>query len=138
MRRPRMTTRRWMIATAFAAILIGVSPLRQRSVRYRQEAMRHALLAIESTENAEISRAAGLEHPEITRLMERHAAQWERIAVWHADLAEKYNRAASRPWETLPPDPPEPMPVLAPPNSSHLPLPAYRSGRRSQSVNHDP
>ncbi len=42
-------------------------------------------------------------------LMEACAAEWQRLAAWHADLAEKYRHAAQRPWETLPLGPRPPL-----------------------------
>jgi hypothetical protein len=38
------------------------------------------------------------------------AMPWDeaQAAVWHAALAEKYRKAAARPWLTVEPDPPKP------------------------------
>jgi hypothetical protein len=98
-----------MIAVAVVATLLGVGPLRRRSANYHRKALEHAHLVGVSEENAKVQRAAGREHPEIRPLMEASAAELERMAVWHADLAEKYSRAASRPWETVPMDPHPPL-----------------------------
>jgi Tfp pilus assembly protein PilE len=74
--RLRFTVRRMMIAVAVVAILIVVSPLRQRWVSYRRTAMEHAFLAKESHEKAELIRAAGRrEHPEIRRVIPGTAEQ---------------------------------------------------------------
>jgi hypothetical protein len=62
-----------------------------------------------SKENAKVQLAAGREHPQVRALMEASAAEWARLAAWHADLAEKYSRAAPRPWETVPLDPRPPL-----------------------------
>jgi hypothetical protein len=111
MRLPRMqfTVMRMMVAVAVVAVLLGVGPLRQRSANYHRKAMEHALGVGVSKENAKVQRAGVREHPEVRESLEASAAEWERVAVWHADLAEKYSRAASRPWETVPMDPRPPV-----------------------------
>jgi hypothetical protein len=103
--RVRITLRRAMIAIAVLAILLGINPLMQRSARYHLAAMVHAHAAEQSKKTAEALRAKGLEHPETSPFAELDARQWEQVSVWHAGLAEKFGRAASRPWETLPKDP---------------------------------
>jgi hypothetical protein len=111
MRLPRVqfTVRRMMIAVAVVAILLGVGPLRRRSASYHRKALEHARLVGVSKENAKVQRTAGRDHPEIRPLMEASAAELEGMAEWHSDLAEKYSRAASRPWETMPLDPAPPL-----------------------------
>ena len=111
MRVPRMriTIRGMMVAVAVAAILLAVGPFRKRSATYHRKALEHARLVGVSRENAKVQRAAWSEHPEVRPLLEASAAEWERLAAWHADLAEKFSHAASRPWETVPLDPREPL-----------------------------
>jgi hypothetical protein len=98
-----------MVAVAVVAVLLCVGPFRQRSATYRRKALEHARLVGVSKENAKVQLAAGREHPEVRALMEASAAEFERLAVWHADLAEKFGHAASRPWETVPLDPRPPL-----------------------------
>jgi hypothetical protein len=111
MRVPRMrfTVRRIMVAAAVVAVLLAVAPFRQRSATYHRKALEHSRLVGVSRENAQVQLAAWPEHPEVRALMEASAAEFERLAVWHADLAEKYRRAASRPWEMMPLDPRPPI-----------------------------
>ena len=80
MRLPRMTTRRWMIVVAVAALLTGWFVLARRSAHYRREALYHSWAA---------ARAASREHD------------------YHYRLVKKYKRAAYRPWFPLDPDPPD-------------------------------
>jgi hypothetical protein len=105
----QFTVRRMMVAVAVVAVLLGVGPFRQRSAKYQRKAVEHAGQVGVSNENAKVQLAAGRKHPEIRVLMEASAAEWERLAAWHADLAKKYSHAASRPWETLPLDPRPPL-----------------------------
>jgi hypothetical protein len=93
-----------MIAVAVLALLLVVVPLRQRSANYRRKAVEHARRVGECNENAKVQLAAWRDHPEVRAILEASAAEWERLAIWHGDLAEKYRRAASRPWETVPLD----------------------------------
>jgi hypothetical protein len=39
---------------------------------------------------------------------EKHRERWQRLRDWHAQMAEKYRRAALHPEEPVSPDPPEP------------------------------
>ena len=80
MRVPRMTTRRWMIAVAGAALLTGGFILTRRSAHYRREALYHSRAA---------ARAAGAKED------------------YHGQLVKKYKRAGYRPWFPLDPDPPD-------------------------------
>ena len=116
MRLPRVqfTLRRVMFAIAVVAILLGVNPLSQRSARYHLAAMVHAHAAERSKKTAEALQAEGQEHPETSPFAEDDAKQWERVSAWHAAKAEKFGRAASRPWETLPKDPLMLTPPCAP------------------------
>jgi len=39
-------------------------------------------------------------------LIERRASRIRRLALYHSEMSRKYQRAASRPWLLVPPDPP--------------------------------
>ena len=117
--RLRFTVRRMMVAVAVVAAVLAVSPFPQRYANYHRKALEHARLVGVSRENAKVHLAAWPEHPEVRALLEASAAEWERLAAWHADLAQKYSNAASRPWESVPLDPREPLSV--PPLSVRFP-----------------
>jgi hypothetical protein len=107
--RVRFTVRQMMVAVAVVAVLLGVGPFRQRSATYHRKALEHTRLVGVSKENAKVQLAAWREHPEVRALLEASAAEYELLAAWHADLAEKFSHAASRPWETVPLDPRPPL-----------------------------
>jgi hypothetical protein len=107
--RVRFTVRRMMVAVAVVAAVLAVSPFPQRYANYHREALEHARLVGVSRENAKVQLAAWPEHPEVRALLDASAAEWERLAAWHADLAQKYSHAASRPWESVPLDPRLPL-----------------------------
>ena len=111
MRLPRMTTRRWMIVVAIAAILIFGLELDRRSRRFARLAAYHTNLALEHFGTL---MAFGGEPPPIrdvppaglgpTRYLHRAKA----LLNYHSVLTEKYQRAARYPWLPVAPDPPEP------------------------------
>jgi hypothetical protein len=83
MRLPRMTTRRWMVAVAVAAVLSALGgELWRRSVAYSALADRY------------FGRAAIWSD---TKKIDRDMA-----------LSDRYRRAARYPWLPVEPDPPEP------------------------------
>jgi hypothetical protein len=99
MRLPRMTTRRWMVAVAVVAMLMGEADIAQRLRRRRDEF---------------VSRAQW--HGEIVATWN---ARWRpappgaatlRLMDYHGSLARKYERAARYPWLPVEPDPREPEP----------------------------
>jgi hypothetical protein len=49
--------------------------------------------------------------PEVEERLARRSPH----AAWHLRIASAYRRAASRPWESLPVEPPEPRHFLIPP-----------------------
>ena len=112
MRLPRMTTRRWMVAVAIVAILIGVGlEVGRRSRRFARLAAYHSNVALEHFGTL---MAFGGEPPPIrdvppaglgpTRYLHRAKA----LLNYHSVLTEKYQRAARYPWLPVAPDPPEP------------------------------
>ena len=112
MRQPRMTTRRWMVAVAIVAILIGVGlELSRRSRRFARLAADHSNGALEHfgtlmafgggpPPNRDVP-PAGLGP---ARYLHRAKA----LLNYHSELTEKYQRAARYPWLAVAPDPPEP------------------------------
>jgi hypothetical protein len=67
----------------------------------------------------------------------RNAPFFRSLASYHAQMKRKYQRAASRPWETVPPDPPPPaMPPepAEPPPSPARPDPTPTPKQREHAV----
>lgn len=97
---PRMTTRRWMIAVAIMGVLMAAEATRRRwaelSAEYRQAATLHRALTEVYRSGAHLD--SRVEDP----------ADTLRLVAHQLRLAEKYERAAQRPWLPVPPDPPEP------------------------------
>jgi hypothetical protein len=87
MRLPRMTTRRWTIAVAVVALLLGAYVTWHRAVHFIRLAALHAA-------EAQMIRSSPSDDP--------------RLADYHEGLARKYERASARPWLLVDPDPPEP------------------------------
>jgi hypothetical protein len=56
------------------------------------------------------------------------------LTAYHALLRQEYQRAASHPWETIPPDPPHPLlaPTLTAPPVRKEPIPQSPGNRRSE------
>jgi hypothetical protein len=116
MRFPRMTTRRWMLAVAVVALLMGgvVVAVRatRRSREYRQIAVWHAAMRdlclgeAYEYQYAYDHRAAGDHRAETD--WPRYEAHERALARHHDGLAAKYDRAARYPWLPVEPDPPEP------------------------------
>ena len=136
MRIPRMTVRRWMIAAAIVAVVIGAEMMRERSVAYANKANLYASYKAQARDWGETSdrnvadRKKHLQEIQAfaesgsgefragwrplidsaTRsltLASGEAEKCRRMAAHWAALRAKYERAARRPW--LPePDPPRP------------------------------
>src|SRR5262245_47973192 len=101
MRIPRMTTRRWFVVVAIAAVLLATELMRERWSRYRLKARMHGLQAevnkgtvFQSTGTAAGTYAYAVANPE-----------W---AAYHAEMQRKYESAALRPWLAIEPDPAPP------------------------------
>ncbi len=95
MRRPRMTTRRWMIAVAIVAVVIGIYERRRRFLR---------LAAI----HAEAIAGVDAGHVDIPRPGEPFIWVASPRHRWHEALLAKYARAARYPWLPVEADTPEP------------------------------
>lgn len=99
---PRMTSWRWMIAVAVAAVVAfapGLWTIIERSVQYHSIMRFHAVEADRGLANMESL---------IGRDDIENAARLARQVEYHFDLMRKYKRAAFLPWLPAPPDPPEP------------------------------
>jgi hypothetical protein len=132
--RVRFTMRVMLIAVAGVALLMGGLRLLWLRNAYQKAAMAHAayenlartlqrMVENEGKDERELLTAFGMEvEPESKAIKEQRAADArtnQRTAEYHAALKHKYERAASRPWLSLPPDPPPPEPDVAsnPPQS---------------------
>ncbi len=110
MRLPRMTTRRWMVVVAVVGILSGISVtimrLNDLKTEYLRKARRYKLANLAFDDVYE----PGLPlSPEQVRRIE----YGEAMTHYNGELSRKYERAASRPWVPVEPDPlpPEPGPL---------------------------
>ena len=88
MRPPRFRLRTLMVAVVFAAVALGGFEMLRRRERFLALAAYHA------------SRAVSL-----TRY---YSFFFPRKLPWHLDMQRKYERAATRPWLPIAPDPPPP------------------------------
>ena len=118
MPRVRFTVRRMMIVVAIVAGMLGVSTwmlrTRVRERRYRAMAAQHAQEAARYQEYmdtypafvAEL-KAGGIAEADIPSQF--GTIEWRRRRRDHySALQRKYEEAAIRPWDPVPPDPPEP------------------------------
>ena len=107
--RPRsgLTVRRLMVIVAVVAILMAFVPhcIRRShwASSYRALAAGHKAGALSTL--ASVTDGAGRE---LLSAQEVAELEPERVA-YHAALSQKYDRAANRPWSTVPPDPPYPV-----------------------------
>jgi hypothetical protein len=99
-----------MLAVGIVALILGGGILVRRSADYRRLAAFH-----EQMEQRKAQAVLGIENlalaatdPGHAAALRRDAAYEARIGRHHAALKAKYLRAASRPWESVPPDPPLP------------------------------
>jgi hypothetical protein len=103
MRVPRVRfTVRWLMgAVAIVAAIMGGVDLWQRSVFYRSKVAHHARMERSSLFLFWVGNKPNdlKELPRVNRAWTEH----------HAALRRKYERAAARPWEYVPPDPPDPL-----------------------------
>ena len=119
MRLPRMTTRRWSLCiVACASVCAGIrvaiwhqrwSPLRTRadlhasSEAYARGQHDHFVALLRRFETDPGTEPLTEEELENCRGAVRG---WAMIAEWHALLKNKYEHAATNPWEPIGPDPP--------------------------------
>jgi hypothetical protein len=98
--RVRFTVRTLMALVAVAAIVFGGALLWHTASSYREKALYHANL--QSSMIMAFGDLDSVDEAELARVSEA----WR---TCHSALRRKYERAASRPWEYVPPDPPEPV-----------------------------
>jgi hypothetical protein len=103
--RVRFTVRRMMVAVAIVALLAGVGRAYHRHVRFKEIAFEHDFKAHPFH--------CGMAIPD-----ESNIAEWKewrerrnresKMETYHAQMFDKYERAARLPWLFVEPDPPEP------------------------------
>ena len=111
MRLPRMTTRRWMIAVAVVAILLGAGlETGRRSFRFARLSDCHSNAALECFHA--LMTLGGWPPPQDPSPAElgrvRNLYRVRALVHYHSALTQKYERAARYPWLPVAPDPPEP------------------------------
>lgn len=95
MQLPQFTTRRLMELVVVAAVLLGAAITKQRSKTYRARANHHA-----ASRNMYMWKAKQESGDQ--------AVHDRALAEYHERLHREYRQAVSRPWHSLPPDPPPP------------------------------
>ena len=126
--RVRFTVRGMLIAVASIALLMGGLRLVWLRSVYRKAALAHAayenlartlqsMVENDGKDERELAIAIGMKvAPESEAVRAKRAADAsvnQKTAEYHATLKQKYERAASRPWVALAPDPPPPKPDVA-------------------------
>jgi hypothetical protein len=100
MRRPWMTTRRWLATVAGVALALGAHRAEQTRDAYLARAWYHA-------RQEALLRGAPARAPTVA-IGQTWEVINEPLIDYHAMLARKYRDAASRPWISVEPDPPKP------------------------------
>src|SRR5829696_7488312 len=112
MRLPRFRLRTLMIAVVVIGIPIGIVMDRQnRFWRLHQYHQARRLLLTRYKEGGHSGHDGDRGrwfHGHVGADMREFTEREYAVLHWHEDLAEKYRRAASRPWLPVPPDPPAP------------------------------
>jgi hypothetical protein len=104
MRVLRMTTRRWIVTVVISAGLMGIGVEVKRELRCAHDYRRIAeVYGIAET----LNHGQSVTFPNGTTMQGRGSAE---LATYYMELRRKYERAASRPWLYVEPDPPEPWP----------------------------
>jgi hypothetical protein len=113
MRRPRMTTRRGMVAVAVIGLMIGGGVrLKQRRDYFLSLAQSHQKEVASSMARGKALKSrfdptSGMSNEEIMHLYLDSDRMIDR-ADHHAAMVRKYERAARYPWLPVEPDPPPP------------------------------
>jgi hypothetical protein len=111
---PRFTVRSLMVAVAIVALGIGTELTRRRWVHCRRIVRFYAVSERHYRDEAkEIAAEIGRGQRDLDLALEQRLWMAERAA----QLREKWERSATRPWESLTPDPP---PRSAPPPSGEI------------------
>jgi hypothetical protein len=106
MRLPRMTTRRWMVAVAVVALVLGAVQLKRRRDDLLSGAQSHAQVEQKWRQWEALERRA-LQAGEVDANPSLAAWVARRIS-YHRTMARKYRHAARFPWLPVGPDPPSP------------------------------
>jgi hypothetical protein len=109
-----MTTLRWMITVAMGALIVCGYILWVKHVTYQRRAVINAIYARQFREAVE-KRSLNVfakHHGPVFAATPAFRLKW---AEYHERLSRRYEHAANRPWEAVPPDPPEPE--VFPPSS---------------------
>ena len=99
MRLPRLTTRRWIVVVAIAAMSVEVYREVRLAAQYRLKACMHQ--QIECGSPTPVLTGAG----RASGFFAFHVPDPE-VASYHAALRQKYEYAALHPWLPVAPDPP--------------------------------
>jgi len=100
--RVRFTTQTLVIGTAVTAVLLGGA----RIYNLRRQADHYAASARYWTWQAENASTFAHSMRDMTEAEYRDGCL--RLVHWDLQMRKKYLRAASHPWQTVPPDPPRP------------------------------
>ena len=98
-RPPQMTTRRWMIAVATAALVLGAKRLAGRRAYF----LTRAEVEADRADDYANGRACLREEYDVPGM-------YEKLRDYYLGLARKYRLAANRPWLQVEPDPEGPKP----------------------------
>jgi hypothetical protein len=109
-----MTTLRWMITVAMGALIVCGYILWGKHVTYQRRAVINAIYARQFREAVEkrSSNVFAKHHGPVFATTPALRVKW---AEYYERLSRTYEHAANRPWEAVPPDPPEPE--VFPPSS---------------------
>jgi hypothetical protein len=97
----RFTIRMLMVGLAAAALLMGYVAMERRRAEYRRLALQHRR-HLPMLGRWELFDAAA------QRAYEEEQARTDPRKAWHLRMADKYRRAAERPWLVVAPDLPPP------------------------------
>jgi hypothetical protein len=110
--RPKLTIRSAMVIVAVAALALAAEATRRRladlSSAYRQRALVHQNRADLAGLNAVVSDAEYRRGQPPEPKYAEWSARFRRLAEFHEAMTRKYERAASRPWLPIDPDPAPP------------------------------
>ncbi len=112
MRLPRMTTRRWMVVVAIAAVMLAAAALFRRHLRLCERGDYHERMEREHALGVwafgDLALALADTNPQVAARERAHAAFEAENRDRHARLKDKYRHSARYPWLAIEPDPPEP------------------------------
>ncbi len=112
MPRPRFTIRWMMVLVAVAALALSVAATRRRMAnlslayldRAREYAIKAELASLNAVESEYYAQHGRTPDPKYAR----SCISYRRLSEFHHTMKRKYQRAASRPWLPIAPDPAPP------------------------------